>query len=210
MSDVKNIVSSVNRVEPLSGVSGGKQGSLLLEVYKQKLLLFKAQRDLVEYLKVSDRLAKKCQEGNNEMDSLGTQKQYLKTEGELKKFDKKMEALKFYLRKRHTDFSTQAKKIQTTIDMIGKAEDYLKAHQNALEEALQQKSKPQNEIRKIIAGCKRIKTMDLPALRNRIVIEKKTYARHPEEPLDVGALEKAVEYGEALVEFGERVGPTRP
>jgi hypothetical protein len=50
----------------------------------------------------------------------------------------------------------------------------------------------------------------LPALRNRILNEKKMQAKQPKEPLDVIALEKAVEYGEALVEFGERVGPTRP
>jgi hypothetical protein len=206
MSDIKNKVSTVSRVEPLQKLNGGKQGSLLLEVYKQKLFLFKAQRDLVDYLRVSDKLARKCQAGNNEISSLGVQRQYLKTDAELKKFDKKMEAQNIYLRKMHENFSAHTKKIKTTTDRIGKAEEYLALHQKELEYVLSEEPRSQSEIKQILSGCKRIKTIDLPHLKKRIDDEKKIYAKNPSEPLDIRALEKAVEYGEQLVKFGERVG----
>jgi hypothetical protein len=158
MSDVKNIVSSVNRVEPLSGVSGGKQGSLLMEVYKQKLFLFKTQRDLVDYVKESDRLAKKCQAGNNEMDSLGAQEKHLESDKkETAKLRKKMALQNIYLSKLHSDFSTQIKKIRSAREQIGKAEDYLKAHQKELEEVLQQKHKPQVKLEKLLLGASALK-----------------------------------------------------
>jgi hypothetical protein len=212
MSDVKNNVSTVNHVEPLPKVSGGKQGAFLLEVYKQKLLLFKTQRDLVEQLKTTERLVEQGRFMNNEFMGLADQMQYLKSPEDKKKLEDKILLYKRkYLDKHHVVSLEHAKKVGKTHAQIDAANKYLQEHAGEVHDALSSKitlSGAERDL--IIKGCKKIKTVDVPALKSQIHKLEKISEKNKREPLNTGALERAVEYGEALVEFGERVGsPTQ-